>query len=290
MAGERSTTGLIDIATPNLTIGGVIAQDVDPQITDWQSGSASVDNQLAATMNMRPKISFTTTDLANALTACGIAGCLIAGFDCYELLKDNHGEIKSGAVHPKNILADGLMVPRQISFNGGDDPVTVSFEAFGTASDGATNPLTRITAAAPAGGGMAAAYTLSSLTFGGSPILEINSLTFDFGLGVEHKVNGGELVPRKANINARDPIINFTSEDNAVAATFGLAGSSGAVVLTFVKLATAGRAANTVTLTITNAFAVMRARSAQHRQDTGIPVEIKPIISGANPILTIGTT
>ncbi len=290
---ERKTIGLLDLATPNVTIGGLSALDVDPQTQEWLGGAAGVDLQFAATMHLMPKMGFTTYDLAAALAVCGIGGCVFEDLDLYELLYDDHGEIKAGAVHKKTSLADGLMVPRSISFGGGESPVTVSFEAFATAADGVTVPLAEATAAAPAGGGVAAAYTLAKITFGGSPVAEINSLGFEFGLSVEHTVNGGDLVPRRANINGRDPVINLTSEDSAVTGAFGYVGSAGALTLYFQKLAVAGRvAANQaehIGLTATNAFAKLAARSGQHRQAVGTPVEIRPIISGANPILTVQT-
>ncbi|MCK4625731.1 MAG: hypothetical protein KAV00_10500 [Phycisphaerae bacterium] len=290
---SKMTAGLVDIATPNLTLGGITTHEIDPDVVEWLGGSASVDNQHAATMNVKPRLGFTTYDLPAALAVCGIAGCVIADLDLYELLYDDHGEIKSGAVHPKTSLADGIMVPRQISFGGGDDPVTVAFEAFGTASDGETVPISQTTASAPAGGGVAQAFTLAKITFGGSAIDEINNLTFDFGLGVDHRVLGGDLCPRIAPINARDPLISLTSEDHAVASTFGFVGSEGAVTLYFQKLSSAGRVAPAtlahVGLTITNAYAKATARSGTHRQATGLPVEIRPIIDGANPILAVAT-
>ncbi len=290
---SRMTAGMVDIATPNLTLGGITNHEIDPDVLEWLGGSASVDNQHAATMNVKPRLGFTSYDLAAALAVCGVAGCVFEDLDLYELLYDDHGEIKSGAVHTKTSLADGIMVPRQISFAGGDDPVTVAFEAFGTASDGETVPISQAAAAKPAGGDVAQAFTLAKITFDGSAINEINNLTFDFGLGVDHRVLGGDLCPRIAPINARDPLISLTSEDHAVASTFGFTASQGAVTLYFQKLAPGGRVATAtlahIGLTITNATAKAMARSGAHRQTTGLPVEIRPIISGANPILAVAT-
>ncbi len=286
--GERMTTGLVDIATPDITIGGLASHDLDPQITEWVKGSSGIDPQFSATIEVKPKIGFKTYDLGTALAICGVGGCAFTDFDLYELLYDDHGEIKAGAVHPKTTLDAGIMIPTEMSFGGGEEPVTVGFEAYATASDGLTLPISQALAAIPAGGALGNAYTLQSIKFKGTTILEITNLSWAFGLTVDHKVTGGDIVPRKAPITARQAVLSATSEDNTVRTVMDFTATQGALELKFVKLSPTGRGAGVLTIAAANASGKLMSRSGQDGQATGIPFELRPI-KGVAAVYTIAS-
>jgi len=240
--GDRATIGVVDIATPNVTIGGLTDLPFPPGVQEVVEGSAGVDAEYLAIMAAMGRVAFTTRDLT-ALASIGLNGVAVTTLDAYyQMLAGVSGrEAYGSAKHLKVSMSSGLAVPRMLSCGVGET-AQCSFEAFAISADGATNPIT-VTAdqTMPDDGSVDDVWTIGPIELN-TVDYDVGSVSIDFGLDVaQEPPTEGDTYPKLCLIANRRPRITLTTlsaEAMATITSAGLALTSFAVY--FRKLAARG--------------------------------------------------
>jgi hypothetical protein len=240
--GDRGTLGLVKIASPALTIGGIQSWGLTSNLARQVEGSGGiVDPTFVALMSLKPTLTFTTLQLT-ALNSCGIAGCQVTTADFYVQKLAPYGTRAGAGSHTKLSAGAGIMVPRTLTASRGQR-ATIEFEVIPISADGAA-PAVEITPSQnlPGGGTVGEAFTIGPAAFNGTGI-DVERITVNFGLAVQAEGSGGQPYDTFVSVMDRRPSISISSPDLDAIATVGLEGlaqTAGDSLLYFRQLAANG--------------------------------------------------
>lgn len=289
--GDRETSGVVDCATPNVTIP-VSRHGFNPalgQIVEANSGD--VDPTYMAVMTAAPVLGIMTRAMS-VLSSFGIAGAQITTMDAWLQQLVKHGT--RNATSKKLTIATGICVPRTLTVAQGQ-PAELALEAIALSSDGTTAPVA-------AGTGTMAAnptpvlHTLGPVSLNGQAY-DVISMTIDFGIGLLVEASEGNVYPDYATIIARTPSISVVGKDVDLRTAVGFDGlAQGATDSLFHlrKLDQNGkRVANNVAehikFTIDDGMISAQAINAPHGERALTEITIVPVYDGTNAIMVIDT-
>lgn len=287
---------LLGIKNDSAVIGGIRNQMVTSGIqTVVQGGSGSIDPSFTGVMFADPRIEFETVEIAEALTACGIAGdlptTLLCAFEANTL-----GGVRSGT-HRTVTPFGALIVPRTLSVSQNSE-ATISYEIF-CYGDATNAPFSVSTSAQTIGQVVSEKFTLGKCTLGGTDF-EAQSLNINFGIEVAVHSNSGVPWPLHVSIRNRRPVITITTLDVTKLATvwpgsgaMGLGVSSGIFYLQ--KIAEGGgtrvaaATAEHIKFTVTEALATVSTIGGSHNAEVAMGITIEPAYDGTNAIIQVNT-
>lgn len=212
MANTRAAIHCVDIATPDLTIGGLTAARVSPGIRDEiiRAGGYA-DRTIAYEAARKPVIGITTYDLT-ALGSIGIAGAECTTVDTYWHKKKSYTDRETGSNHVKLSLAKAYGVPRSLSFSRGQ-LAALMIDFLGMSSDGTTAILSRTDSQALVSGWAADyCYQVAKIVQDGDTY-ECDDGQLSFGL--DARTDGMNVYDTEAWIESRDPVLSFNTPDIA---------------------------------------------------------------------------
>jgi hypothetical protein len=170
-------------------VGGITDQNLEfanQVLGEATSGSPYAKSQ--SLVHQAARGGFTSLDAASLLGALPTTGLsladLTAGLNLFLAKREEGGGVASGAVHRKYTLANGILVPRQLTAAHLGN-ASLSAEILPT-SDGTNAPLT-ITknVSLPAGAADGARHTLGPVTIGGVSLASLRTLTVNFGINAQ---------------------------------------------------------------------------------------------------------
>ncbi len=259
------------------------------------SGDGAVDAKYAALMDIDPKMTFQTTDIAGFLGICGISGLAVTEVILY-FQKTTESGIRAGAgAHKTVTVSAGLVLPRTISARQGGEAV-LAFDVVLISSDGLTSPLTIASGQDLASGATVdAVFTLGPWKLNGSMQEGIQSLDVDFGLRERIYKHSGLPYPVRVHIEERKPRVRLRTTDVPFFTANdldGVAQGATASLVWFRKLNREGvRVANAtaehIKFTIYDGIWKAGTVGGSHPSEQMADVEIEPISDGTNPILGV---
>jgi hypothetical protein len=206
-------------------IGGILKQNLSSKATVNASPTAGSIYPLQITINeVKSMFGFTTYNISTALGILGLTGVALGGgttAELYEIQWTDGGQIASGSVHRKIVLAAGRVIPRKLSASNRQD-ATLDLEALGLSADGAASPLAITENVALPTALDDARFTLHSASAAGIDMGCLQSLDFDFGLQIETAGCKSNIYDTRIEINSIVPKININTLD---ANLFGTGGS-----------------------------------------------------------------
>ncbi|MBE3131957.1 MAG: hypothetical protein IMZ55_00660 [Acidobacteria bacterium] len=228
--GDRYTLYAV---TANATLIEAISQQSLEAGTEYKGEPSSGETypRFGAITAQNPKGGFSTFDLAAALGQIGPTGVaissLLAGLMLYEQLIAEGGTRATGAVHRKNVLTKGVVVPKSLTCQHQGDAV-LSYDIF-AAHDGTNNPVVAtgsITLPAIVTGNKR--FTLGVVEIGGVTLTGVTSVTIDFGCTVKQEGSDSNIWPDNAYIETIKPSITIEGVDPAWFDDVDLAGLAAA--------------------------------------------------------------
>jgi hypothetical protein len=289
---------LSSVVLPAATIGQITDSELAPGIEEiLEGGSAAVDPSFCAVGEAKPMFSFTTTDIAGALTACGLGALNIAAeTDFYFAAIKPGGVIDTGTTHIKLSLTSGMLVPRRLEGTQGRQPARISYDLYATSSDGLVNPITIATGQAlPSQGVVANLWTIGPVKINASSIQAVQSVSWDFALTPEVLGGDGEPYPTFAGVSLRRPVCAINGLD---VSAFNLSTTAGLALTSFItyfrKIAQGGtRVANAtvqhVKLNGTQGMLYPRSARGRHEKPFEGDWNIVPTYDGTNNIVQVST-
>jgi len=141
----------------------------------------------------------------------------------------------------------GLICPESLTASQADESgALINCKVWVTSDDGHTDPLTHVdgvdlTAGDATTPAFNSRYFMGPVTVGGSLVEGITDVSVNFGLMASYPSFDGDVFPRVATIDTRQPTITFTTSKGNVGAALSMFGrSSGAVSCYFIKGANNG--------------------------------------------------
>ncbi len=294
---DRGTISLITTATPALTLGGIIAQSLNPNLQEIvEASDGQVDPTFTAVMSGAPAFGVTTVAVATALAAFGINGTQAITLAAYLQKIAAYGTRSAGATHMKIAIANALMVPRQLTAAQGQR-ATLALEAFPVSSDGETAPVEFTDSQVlPAGGGVAQAFTLGPVSINGAA-LDAESVTVDPGLDARTEGSEGDVWTKLAYVMNRRPTIRIRTPHRLAISDFGLAGAAQGASDSLVylrKLAANGtrvaeNVAEHIKIAVDDGRISCQSVTGSQGEILGSDVVITPVYDGTAAILAIDT-
>ncbi|MFQ5414659.1 MAG: hypothetical protein ACE5E6_09400 [Phycisphaerae bacterium] len=175
-------------------IGGITAQNVNTGTeVRGEASSDRVSPAFRSIVAQKPRGSFTTLNIAQALTITGATGVDIAslanGLRFYAQKHADSGSTRAaGAVHRRYTMSAGLLAPRSLSANHGDD-ATLSYDALAK-YDGVNDPLVEVDNVSLPSGLTDERFTLAKVTLGG--ILLDSKVSLDVEFGIQANSEGAD--------------------------------------------------------------------------------------------------
>jgi len=289
--GDRETSGVIDIATPDVTFP-VSRHSFNPalaQIIDANSGD--VDPRYAAVMSVSPVLSFMTRTIT-ALSSFGIAGAEVTTAVAWLQQLVKYGT--RNATSKKLTIATGFCVPRSLSVSQGQ-AAELSMDIVALSSDGTTAPVAAGT------GTMATNPTPLAWTLGPIQVndqaYDVVSMTIDFGLDVTVEGSEGNVYPTFATLMSRNPSVQFTAKDVDFRTAVGFDGlAQGATDSVFYlrKMEQNGKrvadgTAEHIKFTIDDGLFRIDTINAPHGERALTEIALTPISDGTNAIIVVDT-
>lgn len=214
------------VAVGATTIGGITAEScsINTEVnSESRSGEMYVRNK--SIRRQRPDASFSTSDLAVALTACGTLGVSLAAspLAIYSRLLGTDGKTASGSVHNKYTIRRGLLVPTRLSGRHGDD-ASVDFQAH-VVYDGANDPIVLTANQSLPSAVDDNRWTISTASIGGIGSDNLTGIDVDFGIRVatEGKSSGSvtDIWDTEIGIEEINPRITIRGIDPSWFTTIG---------------------------------------------------------------------
>jgi len=292
---DIGTLSLVDMTTPDLTIGGIVSQEVSPGIqAAAESSDGEVDARFVSIMSQDFRIGFSSRHLAVCLAGIGISGAEMADLDTYFQKIAKYGTRTGGAANLQIRAATGMIYPVAISARHNDAAI-ISYMAVPLSTDGSTAPVAlNNNVAIPAGGGISEKFTAGGVSINGAAVA-VESIDVAFGLQVAVEASDGHVFPTFASIMSRQPIITVRTMDRLALNTLGISGAAqGATdsVVYFRKVAANGTrvadaTAEHVKISIDDGLIHCGAINNRHGQRIGTEITILPVYDGTNAILVI---
>tara|TARA_Y100000593_G_scaffold4213_1_gene8318 strand:- start:9358 stop:10302 length:945 start_codon:yes stop_codon:yes gene_type:complete len=214
-----------------------------------------VDRAVNTVASAMPEITFSSRDLETVLGGISstLGVCATDGgsnsllFRWQERADCGTFEPLATATHVGWYGLQGLVCPDTLSASQGDESgATISCKAWITSADGHTDPLTHVDGVDLSEAGTPtpafnSRYYLGPVTVGGSLVEGISDVSINFGHNVSSPLFDGDVFPRTATIDTRQPTITFTTAKGDVGAALSVFGrSSGAVSVYLIKGASNG--------------------------------------------------
>lgn len=198
-------------------LGGITRQSINlGNMVQSVPTAGAVSSRFVALYRQAPTASFQTLNIGGALDLCGYQGTSIAGLAAglimYATKKAEGGTRTSGSNHRKYVFREGLVVPRTLTMNHGED-ATLDYDVIAT-FDGSNVPVLETDSVAlPTAPDDALRWTLNSATIGAEVLTGITGITIDFGLGVNVGSSDGDLYPTFCCIDTQAPKITVRGVD-----------------------------------------------------------------------------
>ncbi len=300
MSNDRATISMIDIAAPNVELGGIGSYSLAPGLnTLIGGGDGLVDPTFAALMTAGPVLSFTSRDIATILDQTGIVGKALTTADVY-LQKMLAYATRAGATsHTKISLAKAFLVPRTLTAQVGGLAV-MACDMIAISANGTTAPIA-VTASQnlPALTDPALAFTCGPCSINGTA-LAVASISIDFGLSVGTVLDDANIYPTVAYVTSRRPTISITSPDMAALATIavtnevmigGVAQDASDSAVYFAQLDGNTRKAGSthISFTVDEGRIEINSLSGSDGETVGAEIVIKPVYDGTAAIMAIDT-
>jgi len=180
-----------------------------------EPSSETAFSHFSALVAATPRLEFDTPAINRALGVCALAGVdigqLTNGLIVWMAKMDGNG-IAAGAAHRKLTIKSGVLVPRTLTCASNTD-ASLSYEAVIT-YDGTNSPIAIQDGQNLPGLQMdndkysLGPITLESIAFG-----DVESLTIDFGIGVETKSPDSYIWPKRATIQTTVPKLSLKGDD-----------------------------------------------------------------------------
>jgi hypothetical protein len=204
-----------DGAGSAVLFGGITQMDAEiaPEINSEEvAGSPyALNTTLKA---IKPRMMFSTRDVAKSVTTCGLIGLNILGatnpgVEMYSAQMLN-GVLRSGSVHRRIRMPAGRLMIRKLSCSHQED-AQADLEAAAI-WDGTNLPfIPTENVALPGTPADPARYTLASLNFGGVDIPCLQQLDIDFGLTLESFGCDSDIYDTHLLLSKIQPVITFTT-------------------------------------------------------------------------------
>jgi hypothetical protein len=210
----------------NASLVGGITQLGIPTGTEARGDATSgqLSPGMMSLITQKPRINFTTKQLARALAACGISGfaCSTGTFlTLFAQKRVNEGGRSTSADSVTAVVKKGLLYPEKLSWSQGGDAML----SYGCAViwDGTNDPIVFAANTAVPGSLLDdQAYGLLSCQIGGVSITQVQSLELDFGIKVATSGGDGEAWDQHACIEEIKPVITVKTTDLSILSSIGL--------------------------------------------------------------------
>ena len=293
MSADRATISLVDITTPDITLGGITAYSLNPGLnTLIAAGGGVVDPTFSALMTAGTVFSFTSRDIGTLLAAAGIAGAEATTVVAFLQNLAAYGTRGGASLHTKITIGKAFLVPRTLTATAGGE-ATISYDVIAISADGTTAPIAVLASQTlTEGGGTSAAFTAGPCSINGTA-LTVASITVDFGLDVRPVIDDANVYPTSAYIANRRPTISISSPDMAALATITAAGvvqSATDSVVYFAQLeegATRKAGSTHISLTVDDGRIEIGSLSGSDGEPVGSEIVIKPISDGTAAIMAV---
>jgi hypothetical protein len=178
--------------------------------------SGSLYTYWQGVVSQKPQCDFTTKAIAAALGICGMTGYNIGATSSamvvYAAKRQKGGTIAAGASHRKYTFNAGILVPRTLTVNHGED-ATLSYQAV-LAYDGTNAIILPVDAQAlPAAEADAERFGLGPITIESILLKSVESLSIEFGITAEAEAAGGDIWPDYPGIKAILPVLTLRGMD-----------------------------------------------------------------------------
>jgi hypothetical protein len=265
-----------------------------------------VDNTFVAPGLVAPGFTFSTADIAGALTLCGFDGLAISASNILTgyLQKVTQGGLRASATgnHITMVMNEGILIPQTLTVTT-DQLATLSMAAIAT-YDGTNLPVVFTDSE----NYTASASTIVGWTLG--PIEPINvavpgntTMTIDFGFQLETLSGDGEGYPTFTYIGRRQPTVTFSSKTAAVFDTLSETGkdlSSSPTDVFLRRVSTAGDGtvrygvgeSEHIKFQMYGSYGSPQSVGGAHGASVDAGVVLTPYYNGTNAsvIITTGTT
>jgi len=210
-------------------------RSVDPALDlAINKASGMPEPSWVSVMNVKPMLSFSTTEITRAFTlmdyqaGCAIgAGLTYTALNAYFAKAADLGVRTSGSVNMKVANDRGLLIPTELSVaQGGEATIGASF--YATATDGVTAPTVVTTGSAASAATMEAdqKYTLAKCSINGTTVNGVIGWSISFWAKHLTVSSDGGPYPKFCFIQDSDPIIKIRTNDAQNLSTFGLIGTA----------------------------------------------------------------
>lgn len=209
-------------------IGGAVRQAVTTGLNVQNETVAGSVYPLQANITaVNPRLTFSTLNVAKALTAIGALGLDISAtpVELFELLYNDRGTLASGSVHRKLTFKSGRIVPRSLSCNHQGNAsldiemLTISTGTLigGTLFGETERPVDYTESVAAPSVTLAdldsERYTLGSATIGAVDVGCLQDMSIDFGLEIETTGCSSNPYPTQIETRSVNPMISMTTRD-----------------------------------------------------------------------------
>lgn len=198
-------------------LGGITRQSINlGNMVRSVPTAGAVTSKFVALYHQSPTASFQTLNVGGALDLAGYQGTSIAGLAAglimYAMKKAEGGTRTSGTAHRKYVFREGLVIPRTLTANHGED-ATLDYDVIGT-YDGSNLPVVETDSVAlPTSPDDALRWTLHSATLESEALTGIQGFTLDFGISAAVASSDGDLYPTFSCIDSQAPRITLRGID-----------------------------------------------------------------------------
>jgi len=206
-----------DDLTSSVMLGGVTEQNV-PTGSEVKGQAADGEAMVRhlSLMSQKPTASFTTLEIARALTAIPSLGLSVVsesqtGITLYQQKIERNGKPAAGSVHRAYTFGDGLLLPGALSIpHQAEASLTCRLQAI---TDGVNDPLVLDSAASLPGLSASERFTLGPCIIGGKELSGMQSVEIEFGLTANGRSGDGETWDTQIAVNEVRPKIRIQGVD-----------------------------------------------------------------------------
>lgn len=290
------TISVIKIAA--LVIKGIESSQLSPGLTEiLLAGSGEVDASHSGISEVKPILSFSTTDIKSALVAFGGQnGTPIVPTTAeflFWLQKSDAGGVRTaGANHIKATSTVGIVIPQTLTMPSGGQ-ASISYQAIFLSPDGAALPVIFTGSQALDAGQAGAddAYILGPVVLNGATIENVSEVTYDFGLTLFEGIANPYMT--EIAINSRRPKFSITCNDVEETTGWGLLGQAQDATDSIISLYPVSEgavptASGALTFTIDQGVMSFDGVGGQHGEKASATIMLTPTFDGVADTVAIG--
>jgi hypothetical protein len=291
--GDRGTLGLVSVATPTVTIGGVQNWALSQQMQKIiEAAGGAVDPTFISILEHKPVLDVETRMLT-ALSSVGIAGAELTTLDAYVQGLAKYGT--RSATSTKLTIGTGMLIPMKLTAQQGQ-AASFTFRAVALSSNGSAAPIAVATGATMPAHPADVVWTIGPVKINGTTY-DCEKIDVDFGIQLIVEASGGSVYPTFVSIGERKPKISLSIKDldGVALGLTGVAQGSTDSVVYFRKMAKGGtrvtdETAEHISLTIDDGMISLDSARQQQAQRGTSEVVIETVYDGSNAIIEIDTT